>query len=226
MRRFLYETNVGAGLPVIDTLQNLIKSGDKLLSFSGILSGSLSFVFGLLEEGVPFSQAVTIARDKKFTEPDPRDDLSGLDVARKLLILHREIGGRLELKDVEIMPLFPKDFDSSGSVQDFLRNLQTLDNYFANKVKHLKENNKVMRYAGEIRDNKCQVGIIEVDATHPLTPIKGGENAFAFLTQNYSPIPLVVRGYGAGTEVTAAGVFADILRTIYWNSPGVRNYDN
>lgn len=225
-RYFLYETNVGAGLPVIDTLQNMVKSGDKLLSFSGVLSGSLSFIFGLLEEGISFSQAVAIAHDKKFTEPDPRDDLSGLDVARKLLILHREVGGKLDLKDVEIAPLFPKDFDISGSVQDFLMRLEMLDNYFTRWTSRLKESKKVLRYVGEISGNKCRVGIVEADENHPLRLIKGGENAFAFLTQRYSPIPLVVRGYGAGKAVTAAGVFADILRTVYWNISGGRSYEN
>jgi aspartokinase/homoserine dehydrogenase 1 len=224
-RRFLYETNVGAGLPIIDTLQNMLKSGDKLLNFSGILSGSLSFIFGLLEESVPFSQAVNIARDKKFTEPDPRDDLSGLDVARKLLILYREVGGELELNAIEIASLFPEDFDSSGSVDEFLQKLPKLNDYFANRLNHFKKNNQVMRYVGEISDNKCRVGIIGVDHSHPLLPIKGGENAFVFLTQRYSPIPLVIRGYGAGTEVTAAGVFADILRTIPITPRGY-NYEN
>jgi aspartokinase/homoserine dehydrogenase 1 len=217
-RRFLYETNVGAGLPVIDTLQNLIKSGDKLQKFSGILSGSLSFIFGLLEEGLPFSKAVVIARDKNFTEPDPREDLNGLDVARKLLILCRESGNQLELEDIEIMSLFPKKFDLSGDVKKFLENLKSLDAHFANRVKFLKENNKVMRYIAEIYEDKCRVGIIEVDETHPLMPIKEGENAFAFLTQRYSPMPLVIRGYGAGAKVTAAGVFSDILRTVHWNT--------
>lgn len=216
-RHFLYETNVGAGLPVIDTLQNMIKSGDKLLSFSGILSGSLSFIFGLLEEDIPFSQAVMIARNKKFTEPDPRDDLSGVDVARKLLILYREIYGQLELKDVEIIPLYPEDFDTSGNIQDFLMNIKKLDVYFSDQVKRLKKDNKVMRYVGEICGDKCRVGLMEVDTTHPLIAIKNGENAFAFLTQRYSPIPLVVRGYGAGPDVTAAGIFADILRTVSWH---------
>ncbi|MGB6975854.1 MAG: bifunctional aspartate kinase/homoserine dehydrogenase I, partial [Gammaproteobacteria bacterium] len=224
-RRFLYETNVGAGLPVIDTLQNLLKSGDQLLSFSGILSGSLSFIFGLLEEEVPFSKAIAIARDNRFTEPDPRDDLSGLDVARKLLILYRETGSQTELNGVEIEPLFPADFDASGSIQDFLQNLRVLDDYFANRVKQQKECGKVMRFMGQINNGKCQVGIKAVDKNHPLYAIKGGENAFAFLTKRYSPIPLVVRGYGAGTEVTAAGVFTDILRMVHWNVTG-DSYEN
>jgi aspartokinase/homoserine dehydrogenase 1 len=210
-RRFSYETNVGAGLPIIDTLQNMIKSGDQLINFSGILSGSLSFIFGLLEEGILFSEAVKIAKDKNFTEPDPRDDLSGFDVARKLLILHREIGGQLELEDIKITPLIPNNFDMTGSVVDFLTNIKNLDAYFSDWMQRLRENNKVLRYVGEMSADQCRVGIVEIAADHPLMPVKGGENAFVFLTRRYSPIPLVVRGYGAGPEVTAAGVFSDIL---------------
>jgi len=212
-RRFLYETNVGAGLPIIDTLKNLVSSGDKLKHFCGILSGSLSFIFGLLEEGIPFSRAIHIAREKKFTEPDPRDDLSGLDVARKLLILYREAGGYAELNQINIENIFPSDFNMGGKIESFMQNLPQIDAYFAEKVQLLKTQGKVMRLVGEISENKCRVGIAEIDKTHPLYAIKGGENAFAFETQRYSPIPLVVRGYGAGVDVTAAGVFSDILRT-------------
>jgi aspartokinase/homoserine dehydrogenase 1 len=178
----------------------------------------LSYIFGLLEDNIPFSQAVRSALEKKFTEPNPRDDLSGVDVARKLLILHRETGGKLELNDISIEPLFPADFSLDGNVSQFLHRLETLDDYFAAKIKHLKQKNSVMRHVGEIKDDKCRVGIAEIDMHHPLAAIKGGENALAFLTQRYSPIPLVVRGYGAGVEVTAAGVFADILRVVPWHN--------
>ncbi len=212
-RRFQYETNVGAGLPVIDTLQNLLRSGDHLTGFAGILSGSLSFIFGLLEDGVTFSAAVTEARRRGFTEPDPRDDLSGLDVARKLLILHREAGGAQELADVEITSIFPPDFDATGSVEEFMRNIPALDSFFQKKIKALTSEGKVLRFAGEITaEGHCRVGLMEVEKAHPLAAIRGGENALAFTTRRYSPVPLVIRGYGAGAEVTAAGVFADVLR--------------
>ncbi len=216
-RRFLYETTVGAGLPIIDTFQNLLKSGDKLLNFSGILSGSLSFIFGLLEDGIPFSQALTIACNKKFTEPDPRDDLNGMDVARKLLILAREAGYHYELSDIEIMPIFPEGFDLGGGIESFLARLVLVDDYFKDKVESCRRSNQVLRFVGEINDGKCTVGIKSIDNGHSLHAIKGGENAFAFLTKRYSPIPLVIRGYGAGVEVTAAGVFADILKTVDFN---------
>lgn len=220
-RRFLYETNVGAGLPIIDTLQNLLKSGDELLHFSGILSGSLSYIFGLLEENIPFSQAIHMAHQNNFTEPDPRDDLSGLDVARKLLILYREAGGYAELHDVSIQSIFPNDFDSSGTVNVFLNKAKHLDDYFQKQMVSLKDQGKVLRLIGEIHSGQCCVRLAEIGSEHPMFSIKSGENAFAFYTKRYSPIPLVVKGYGAGTGVTAAGVFADILRILH--SKGVQD---
>ncbi|MES2252386.1 MAG: bifunctional aspartate kinase/homoserine dehydrogenase I [Pseudomonadota bacterium] len=216
-RRFLYETNVGAGLPVIDTLKGLLKSGDKLVDFSGIMSGSMSLICGLLDEGMLFSEAVQLACAKKFTEPDPRDDLNGMDVARKVLIVAREAGLMIELDDVVIEPLFPSDFSATGSVTEFLNNLKTVDTYFAEELRDLHAMGKVLRFIGTITNGVCSVGMRSVSAEHPLYAIKGGENAFAFTTKRYSPIPLVIRGYGAGVGVTAAGLFADILRTVEFN---------
>lgn len=217
-RRFLYETNVGAGLPIIDTLQNLFRSGDKLTRFTGIMSGSLSYIFGRLDEGVPFSQAVIEAKEKRYTEPDPRDDLNGMDVARKGLIIAREAGYDIELSDVQVLKVFPDDFDTSGSTEEFLKRLPQVDDYFKKKIEGLKKQNKVLRMGATVQDGKCTVGMFEVGPEDPLYAVKGGENAFVFHTARYQPIPLTVRGYGAGAGVTAAGVFGDILRTVSFNT--------
>ena len=216
-RRFLYETNVGAGLPVIETIKNFVKSGDQLVQFEGILSGSLSYIFGRLSEGKKFSEALAEARDKQFTEPDPRDDLCGLDVARKLLILARETGEHLELSNIEVLPAWPKDFDASGNLESFMQKLPILDKYFELLISDAAKLNQEVRYIASIKNNKCKVGIEYFETNHPLAQIKNGENALSFTTRRYSPTPLVIRGYGAGPDVTAAGIFADILQTVHWN---------
>lgn len=215
-RQFLYETTVGAGLPVIDNLQKLISAGDELKRFEGILSGSLSFVFGKLDEGLSLSEATSIAKQNGFTEPDPRDDLSGMDVARKLLIMAREADLNLELSDIEIESVLPVDFDASGSIDDFMQNLPKADAHYKALMSDAIANNHVLRYVGSIEGGKCKVALKAVDSQHPLYSIKEGENALAIHSHYYQPIPFVIRGYGAGATVTAAGVFADILRTMPW----------
>jgi aspartokinase/homoserine dehydrogenase 1 len=214
-RRFLYETNVGAGLPIIDTLQGLIRSGDELKSFEGILSGSLSMIFGLLEDGMAVSGAVAKAMELGYTEPDPRDDLSGMDVARKLLIVAREIGLQLELKDVEVEPAIPMETIADVDKADLLPAIRGLDAAFAAKVATAAVEGKVLRYVGSIKGGHCRVAVEAVAKELPLGAIRDGENALVLHTHYYQPIPMVLRGYGAGAAVTAAGVFGDLLRTVW-----------
>ncbi len=215
LKQFGYETNVGAGLPIIANIRNQVRSGDKLISFSGILSGSLSYIMGKLEDGLSFSQAVLEAREKGFTEPDPRDDLSGMDIARKLLIIAREFGLRTELEDVEIEPLLTPELTQADSIEAFLQQLSSIDSDYEKQFEQARKQGQVLRYAGVINQRKqMKVELIAVDSSHPLYAIRDGENAFSFTTHRYQPVPLVIRGYGAGAEVTAAGVFGDILQTV------------
>ena len=213
-RRFHYETNVGAGLPVINTLRDLLAGGDRVLRIEGILSGSLSFIVGLLEQGVPLSDAVERARAAGFTEPDPREDLSGLDVARKALILHRELGGCLELEQVEVAGLLPPEPRTRGDLADLMARLRQLDAPFAARAAELGAAGQVLRFIATADATGCRVGPAAVGPEHPLFPIRDGECAVSFTTAAYSPRPLVVRGYGAGAEVTAAAVLADVLRLL------------
>jgi aspartokinase/homoserine dehydrogenase 1 len=214
-RKFLYETNVGAGLPVIDTLQGMIRAGDELETFEGILSGSLSQIFGSLEDGMAFSEAVQSAMELGFTEPDPRDDLSGMDVARKLLIIAREVGLDLELDDIVVEPVVPLDQVSHVDRDGLIDVLKSFDDTFAERVRSASAAGEVLRYVGRIEDGACRVSVENVPGDRPLAAIRDGENALVMHTHYYQPIPLVLRGYGAGAAVTAAGVFGDLLRTVW-----------
>ena len=200
---------------MIDTLHALIRSGDQLDTFQGILSGSLSQIFGLLQDGLSFSTAVQKAMDLGFTEPDPRDDLSGMDVARKLLIIAREVGMAPELDDIEVEPVIPGGFAAGKSPAELPAELASLDDEFSEKAGQAAEHGRVLRYVGRIEGQKCRVSIEAVPLDSPLADIRDGENALVLHTRYYQPIPLVLRGYGAGAEVTAAGVFADLLRTTW-----------
>lgn len=213
-RHFFYETNVGAGLPILKTLDSLLCSGDKVHNISGVLSGSLSYILGLVEGGMPMSQAVAQAKEQGFTEPDPRDDLSGMDVARKILILARELGAELELSDIQLESLLPDSFDASGSPDDFILALSEIDAHFAQLFEQAKSEQATLKYVASFKHGQLSVGLQQVSSEHPLYSIKGGENAIAVYSDYYSPIPFVIKGYGAGASVTASGIFSDILQTL------------
>ena len=180
------------------------------------MSGSLSYIFGLLEEGETLSDATLKAKELGYTEPDPRDDLSGIDVARKLLIMAREANLILELEDIEVESCLPADFDDQGDIDTFMVKLSEADGFYLDLVESAKANQQVLRYVGQIKEGKCKVQIVAIDSNHPLYTVKCGENALAIHSRFYQPIPIVLRGYGAGAAVTAAGIFADIMRTLSW----------
>jgi bifunctional aspartokinase / homoserine dehydrogenase 1 len=210
--RFLYETNVGAGLPIINTLNDLKNSGDKIISIEGVLSGTLSFIFNELRKGGRFSEIVRRAQEAGYTEPDPRDDLSGADFARKFLILGRELGFTLEFGDVVCESLVPQEYRGEMTVPEFLDRLSGVDAWYAEAIAEAAKEGMTIAYAGEIRDGKASIGVKRIPLASPIAGLSGSENMVVFTTERYRTTPLVVRGPGAGGEVTAGGVFADILR--------------
>ena len=210
--KFKYETNVGAALPVIETLQDLVNNGDEIYRIEGVLSGTLSFIFNSLREGKKFSDVVVDAKKKGFTEPDPRDDLSGLDIARKLLILVRETGADLELKDIIIDNLVPKKLQKIKDIDQFLNKLSEHDSDFEEMRSKAEQNGKVLSYIAKYENRKATVKIEEIDAYHPFYNLSGNENIISFTTKYYNEIPLVIKGPGAGPEFTASGVLSDILK--------------
>jgi len=210
--KFAYEANVGAGLPIINTLKDLISSGDKVLKIEGVLSGTLSYIFNTFKEGKTFSETVKEAQEKGYTEPDPREDLNGLDVARKLLILAREIGFKIELKDIKVENLVPEPARQAKTVEEFFEKLKEFDEVFEQRRKSAQKKGCVLRYIARIEAGRAETALREVDASHPFYSLFGSDNILAFTTKNCKDRPIVVQGPGAGAEVTAAGVFADIIR--------------
>ncbi|HUQ52254.1 MAG TPA: bifunctional aspartate kinase/homoserine dehydrogenase I, partial [Gammaproteobacteria bacterium] len=210
---FLYEATVGAGLPIIQTLKDLVATGDEIRSISGIFSGTLAYLFNLFDGTRPFSDIVREAKAKGYTEPDPRDDLSGTDVARKAVILAREAGLTLELGDIEVESLAPAAL-ANASVDEFLKRLPDFDAPMAERVAAAKRAGKVLRYVAtiDVRAGKAQVGLEQFAPTHPFANISLTDNIVQFVTGRYCDNPLIVRGPGAGPAVTAAGIFADLLR--------------
>ena len=210
--KFLFETNVGAGLPVINTLNDLLLSGDKVISIEGVLSGTLNFIFSSYAPGKKFSDVVREAKEKGYTEPDPRDDLSGKDVARKILILSREAGMKLELTDIGIQNLVPEDCQKAGSVDEFFRTLEKHDASFEKLLAAASAKGEKLRYKAVLRDGKVNVELGSVNDQHPFYSLSGSDNIILLTTERYHERPMVIRGPGAGAAVTAAGVFADIIR--------------
>lgn len=210
--KFLYETNVGAGLPIINTLQGLITSGDKINKIEAVLSGTLAYIFNNFKVGDKFLDVVKEAKSKGYTEPDPRDDLSGQDVARKILILSREAGLKLEPEDVSIINLLNDACLNAPSVEAFFEELEKDNDRFDKLLKDAEANNEVLRFVASLdSDNKASIGLKTVGRSHPFFNLAGSENIISFTTERYKYNPLVVKGPGAGAEVTASGVFADIM---------------
>ncbi|MCB0652389.1 MAG: bifunctional aspartate kinase/homoserine dehydrogenase I [Saprospiraceae bacterium] len=210
--QFMYETNVGAGLPIISTLNDLMISGDSILKIEGVLSGSLSFIFNNFKAGTKFSELVTLAKEKGFTEPDPRIDINGIDVRRKLIILARETGLNIEAEDVVIKNILPEACSKAKSVDDFFVELKKADDYFDQMLKKASDKNCVLRMVAKLENGKATIGLEEVDQTHPFYTLDGSDNMIVFTSERYKERPLVVRGPGAGAEVTAAGVFAEVIK--------------
>lgn len=208
--KFLFETNVGAGLPIINTMNSLINSGDKIIKLEAVLSGTLNFIFNTISETVPFSKAVLMAKEEGFAEPDPRIDLSGKDVARKLVILTREAGYEVEQVDVKKNLFIPqKYFD--GTLDDFWKTLPELDGEFETRRKKLESEGKHLRFVAKYENGNCEIGLQEVDMSHPFYELEGSNNIIQITTERYNEFPMIIKGYGAGASVTAAGVFADII---------------
>jgi aspartokinase/homoserine dehydrogenase 1 len=209
----LYETTVGAALPVIQTLRDLRETGDDIRRIEGILSGTLSYLFNTWDGKQPFSAIVRDAKAKGYTEPDPREDLSGTDVARKLIILGREMGLRLELGDVELEGLVPGALSSCGP-DEFMDRLEELDAPMRERFVAAHAKHQVLRYVGvlDAGSRRASVGVLELDRSHPFANINLTDNVVRFVTARYDLNPLVIQGPGAGPAVTAGGVFADLLR--------------
>lgn len=212
---FLYETNVGAGLPIIDTLKNLITSGDQITEIQAVLSGSLNFIFNNFDsnsEDNSFYNVVKQAGIEGYTEPDPRIDLSGIDVMRKILILTRESGYEFELADIDNETFLPKSSLEAESISDFMETLKKEASHFEKLVNNASKNNCRLKYVASFKDGKAKVSLQEIPTSHPFYNLDGSDNIVLFFTNRYANQPLIIKGAGAGADVTASGIFADIIR--------------
>lgn len=208
--KFLFETNVGAGLPVIGTINDLRNSGDKILKIEAVLSGTLNFIFNAISADVPFSETVRMAKENGYSEPDPRLDLSGTDVIRKLVILTREAGYRVEQADVEKHLFVPDDY-FQGTLDEFWKRLPQLDADFERRRRLLEAEGKRWRFVATMDGGKTSVELKAVNSTHPFYNLEGSNNIILLTTERYKDYPMQIQGYGAGASVTAAGVFANIM---------------
>ena len=208
--KFRFETNVGAGLPIIGTINDLCNSGDKILRIEAVLSGTLNFIFNAISAEVPFSETVRLAKEQGYSEPDPRIDLSGTDVVRKLVILAREAGYRVEQEDVEKHLFVPEEY-FQGSLEDFWKNLPALDADFEARRKELEAEGKRWRFVATMDGDKVNVALKTVDRNHPFYNLEGSNNIVLLTTERYKEYPMQIQGYGAGASVTAAGVFANMM---------------
>jgi len=208
--KFLFETNVGAGLPIIKTINDLLASGDKIQKIEAVVSGTLNFIFNKISADVPFSETIRLAKEQGYSEPDPRIDLSGKDVIRKLVILAREAGYKLEQEDVEKHLFVPDEF-FEGSLEDFWKNIPSLDADFEARRQKLEAENKHWKFVAKLEDGKGSVSLQEVSRSHPFYGLEGSNNIVLLTTERYNEYPMMIQGYGAGASVTAAGVFADII---------------
>ncbi|MCI6619020.1 MAG: bifunctional aspartate kinase/homoserine dehydrogenase I, partial [Prevotella sp.] len=208
--KFRFETNVGAGLPIIGTINDLRNSGDRILKIEAVLSGTLNFIFNEISADVPFSETVRRAKEEGYSEPDPRIDLSGRDVIRKLVILTREAGYRVEQEDVEKNLFVPEKY-FKGSLDEFWTKLPLLDEAFEKRRKQLIENGKRWRFVAVMDHGKTSVGLKEIPSNHPFYNLEGSNNIVLLTTERYKEYPMMIQGYGAGASVTAAGVFANIM---------------
>lgn len=209
---FRYETTVGAGLPIISTIDNLKSSGDEIVEISGVVSGTMTFLFNQLEHGVAFSDAIVRARELGYAEPDPRDDLSGEDVARKFLTLARTLGYNIERNELDVESLVPKELLSVGR-DTFLEELKDYDCNWKQRVRSAQNNGKVLRYVGRLKNKSIKIGIESVSKNSPVGQLKGTDNLIQIHSSYYNQTPIVIQGPGAGKEVTAAGVLSDIHKT-------------
>lgn len=208
--KFLFETNVGAGLPIIRTINDLCNSGDKILRIEAVLSGTLNFIFNTISKDIPFSETVRMAKEEGYSEPDPRIDLSGKDVIRKLVILAREAGYEISQEDVAAKLFIPQSF-FDGTLEEFWKNLPSLDAEFEARRQELERQKKVWRFVAKLENGKASVSLQEFDSNHSFYVLEGSNNIVSLTTERYRKYPMLIQGYGAGASVTAAGVFADIM---------------